>query len=146
MSQGLDQLTIHSDCTAVDWHELRELIRRAPLGEREVELTKRVFTGSYLCAFAYLDGRLVGAARAISDGVTSSAIYDVVVDPDYQGQGIGKRVMQFMLERLPKTSVMLVSVARYQAFYKQLGFKKLTTAYMRKESFESWLRDGYFEE
>lgn len=141
-----DQLIINSDCNAIDWQELRELIRRAPLGEREVELTKQVFTGSYLCAFAYLDGRLVGAARAISDGVVSSAIYDVVVDPDYQGRGIGTRVMQFMLDGLPKSSVMLVSVARYQPFYKQLGFKKLTTAYMRKESFEAWLRDGYFEE
>ncbi len=146
MIDPLDTLVIKSDCTDVDWHELTDLIRRAPLGERDVALAQRVFTGSYLCAFAYLNGRLIGAARAISDGVTSSAIYDVVVDPDWQGKGVGKRVMLFMLERLPKSSVMLVSVARHQAFYRRLGFKKLTTAYMLKESFESWLRDGYFED
>ena len=146
MTDELSNLVISSDCAGVDWQALTDLIRRAPLGDRPVALTERVFTGSYLCVFAYSDGRLVGAARAISDGVTSSAIYDVVVDPDYQGRGIGKQVMLFMLERLPKTSVMLVSVARHQAFYRRLGFKKLTTAYMLKESFESWLRDGYFEE
>ena len=146
MTDPLDKLVITSDCAGVDWHELIDLIRRAPLGERDAALAQRVFTGSYLCAFATIDGRLVGAARAISDGVTSSAIYDVVVDPDWQGRGVGKRVMLFMLEHLPKASVMLVSVVRYQTFYRRLGFKKLTTAYMIKESFESWVRDGYFEE
>jgi GNAT superfamily N-acetyltransferase len=146
MTDTLDNLVISSDCTGVDWYELRELIRRAPLGERDVETLKRAFTGSYLCAFAYAEGRLVGAARAISDGVTSSAIYDMVVDLDWQGKGVGKRIMLFLLERLPKSSVMLVSVPRHQEFYRRLGFKKLTTAYMRKESFDSWVQGGYFEE
>ena len=140
------QLTLTTDCAAVDWHELCDLLRRAELGERDVAIAERVCRGSYLCVFAYLDGRLIGSARAISDGVTSSAIYDVVVDPDLQGQGIGKQIMEFMLERLPTSSVMLVSVLRYQEFYRKLGFKRLTTAYMRKASFDSWLRAGYFDE
>ena len=87
MTDLVDKLVITSDCTGIDWHEVSDLIRRAPLGERDAALVQRVFTGSYLCAFATIDGRLVGAARAISDGVTSSAIYDVVIDPNWQGKG-----------------------------------------------------------
>jgi GNAT superfamily N-acetyltransferase len=142
----MQQLRLTTDCSAVDWRALCELLQRAALGERDVEITQRVYTGSYLCVFAYLEDQMVGSARAISDGVTSSAIYDVVVEPELHGQGIGTQIMEFMLERLPKQSVMLVSVLRYQGFYRKLGFKRLVSAYMRKASFDAWLEGGYFDE
>lgn len=142
----MHQLTLITDCSTVDWGELSDLLRRAFAMERNAETAQQICTGSYLCVFAYQDGRLVGSARAISDGVTSSAIYDVVVDPTVQGQGIGTRIMEFMLERLPKQSIMLVSVLRYQEFYRKLGFKRLVSAYMRKASFDNWMQAGYFDE
>lgn len=134
------------DMAGVDWAEFCTLLHRAGLGERTPEKAQLVFAGSYACCFAWDQQKLIGAARAISDGVASSAVYDVVVDPAYQGQGVGKQLMTNLLSRLPKRSVMLVSVHGKEGFYQKLGFKRLRTAYMLQDDFGPWSSMGYFEE
>lgn len=131
---------------SVDWQALRELLHRGFQQERSLETVQKVFLGSYLCCFAWHDGTLIGAARAISDGFVSSAIYDVVVDPDYQKQGIGRKLMETLLSRLPKRSVMLVSTHGNEEFYRKLGFRKLRTAYMLQDNFQAWEAGGYFDD
>jgi ribosomal protein S18 acetylase RimI-like enzyme len=139
-------LTYHGDCTRVQWHVLANIIEQAGLGTRTPALVERAFRGSYTCCFAEEDGTLVGAGRAISDGVSNSAIFDVVVLPAKQGKGIGKAIMHSLLERLPQRSVLLVSVPSQRKFYEKLGFHKLKTAYLRHEDIERWVRDGYIDE
>ena len=46
------------------------------------------------------DAKVVGFIRALSDGVFNAAIYDLVVHIDYQQQGIGKAMINLMLEHL----------------------------------------------
>jgi predicted N-acetyltransferase YhbS len=89
---------------------------------------------------------LIGSARALSDGIFSSAIYDVLVEPEYQGQGVGKALMNNLLSRLPKRSVMLISTHGHEGFYQKLGFKRLRTAYILQEDFGPWRRLGYLDE
>lgn len=139
-------LRYHSECSTVNWEELADVIERAPLGHRDPRTVEQAFRGSYVCCFAEEKGKLVGAGRAISDGTSNSAIFDVVVLPEYQGKGIGTAIMQYLLDRLPPRSVLLVSVPRHQEFYRRLGFRKLTTAYLRHEEIARWIRDGYVEE
>lgn len=139
-------LRITNTVDDIDWSALAELLRRGFNQERPIEIVERVFMGSFACCFAWHGDKLIGAARAISDGVTSSAIYDVVVDPDFQGQGIGKRLMETILDRLPKRSVMLVSTYGNEGFYRTLGFRKLRTAYMLQNDFRAWEAGGYFDD
>ena len=40
-----------------------------------------------------LDGQLIGMARVVGDGFMYFYIQDVIVDPDYQGLGIGHAIM-----------------------------------------------------
>jgi ribosomal protein S18 acetylase RimI-like enzyme len=35
--------------------------------------------------------RMIGFARATSDGIYRATIWDVVIDPDYQGLGLGRK-------------------------------------------------------
>ncbi|MDL1893438.1 GNAT family N-acetyltransferase, partial [Sphingobacteriales bacterium CHB3] len=65
------------------------MIERAPLGKRDPDFVEKTYRGSYVYCFVEDNGKLIGAGRAISDGVSNSAIYDVVVLPEYQGKGIG---------------------------------------------------------
>jgi aralkylamine N-acetyltransferase len=136
-------LIFHSNCDRVNWIELAQVIEQAPLGTRDALSVERIFRGSYICCFVENGDTLIGAGRAISDGASNSAIFDVVVLPEYQGKGIGKSIMEHLLARLPKRSVLLVSVPRQQEFYAKLGFHKLKTAYLRHENIERWIRDGY---
>ena len=127
------------------WKELADLIERAGLGVRAPETVERAFRGSFVVCFLYVDGTLVGAGRAISDGATSSAIYDLVIAPEQQGQGHGKRVLLEMLARLPSRSVLLVSVPKQIGFYEKAGFKVLRTAMLKHEDMGYWLANGYFD-
>lgn len=139
-------IRLTEDTVGVDWLAFCALFQRAGLGERKPAVAQAVFAGSYACCFAWDGELLIGAARAISDGVNSSVIYDVVVEPAYQGQGVGKALMRNLLGRLPKRSVMLVSVHGKEGFYRKLGFRKLRTAYMLQDDFSAWSNMGYFDE
>lgn len=112
----------------IDWSELRDLISVSALGTRD-PLRLRIATenSSVVCA-AYALKKIVGFGRAISDGEYQSAIYDVVVLPEYQGKGVGKLIMESLLKRLPKEGVTLIYVAPgKQVFYEKQGFRHLKT-------------------
>ena len=122
------EIEISFDCSEVDWDALAALIERAPLVKRDPAELRRAISNSYAVCFAYLDGVLVGTARATSDGVYYATILDVCVHPDYQGRGIGRLVVQSLLTRVPSYKVFLTSVPGKEGFYKKLGFLRQTNA------------------
>lgn len=144
MTQRRWELT--ESTSGVDWTHLAMLMQRTGMRNRLPEMVQAVFAGSYACCFAWEQQILIGCARAISDGVTSSAIYDLFVDPPYQGQGVGRTLMEHLLTRLPKRSVMLVSTHGNEGFYQKLGFRRLRTAYVLQEDFGPWAEMGYLDE
>ena len=112
----------------IDWVALCEVFRRAPLGTRDPEKLAKAAENSYTVCTAFSNGDIVGFGRAISDGQYQSAIYDVVVLPKYQRQGIGSAILTALLHKLPKTSTVLIFVAPgKQSFYRKLGFSNLKT-------------------
>ena len=69
--------------------------------------------------------RPVAFARATGDGVFNAIIWDVVVDPSYQGLGLGKAVMERLVTELLRkgiTNIALYSEPRVLGFYRPLGF------------------------
>ncbi|CAK9157365.1 unnamed protein product [Ilex paraguariensis] len=69
--------------------------------------------------------RPVAFARATGDGVFNAIIWDVVVDPSFQGIGLGKAVMERLVNELLEkgiTNIALYSEPRVLGFYRPLGF------------------------
>lgn len=67
----------------------------------------------------------VAFARATGDGVFNAIIWDVVVDPSFQGIGLGKAVMERLIEDLVEkgiSNIALYSEPRVLGFYRPLGF------------------------
>jgi aralkylamine N-acetyltransferase len=110
-------------CESVSTRELENLFAAARLGGRVGEKIRRAFVNSTLVCLAYDGARLIGTSRAISDGEYHGLIYDVAVDPRHQRQGVGRRMMEELLRRLPVWRVMLVADETVQVFYRQLGFE-----------------------
>jgi ribosomal protein S18 acetylase RimI-like enzyme len=113
----------------VDWHALETLYRLAPLGNKSAALLHTVFTNSRFKFFAYDQGQLVAAGRALADGADCSYICDVAVMPSHQGSGLGREmVSRLMAASREHRKIILYSVPGKEGFYRKLGFMRLLTA------------------
>jgi GNAT superfamily N-acetyltransferase len=75
--------------------------------------------------------RLVGFARALSDGVHRAYVEDVVIDPDYRGQHIGEQVVAALLEQIGDVHIVsLFCEPDRVPFYARNGFKASDTQVM----------------
>ena len=100
----------------VPWSELEALFRTADLGGRAGDKIRRAFENSSVVCFVFDGPRLIGASRALTDGEYHALIYDVVIHPDYQRHGIGRQMMQALLDRLPVWRIMLVADGTSRTF------------------------------
>jgi ribosomal protein S18 acetylase RimI-like enzyme len=79
--------------------------------------------------------QVVGFVTALSDGIASSFIPLLEVLPDYQGKGIGTRLMEGMLQKLDGIpNVDLSCDAKLQSFYVRFNMLKSHGMVLRKYS------------
>lgn len=85
-----------------------------------------------LATFCACDGGMpVGMARLMGDGGMSFYIKDFAVLPDYQGQGVGRALMNAMESWIEKqlkpgwaVSLELISSKGRESFYEKFGFEQ----------------------
>ena len=86
-------------------------------------------------AFGLLQGdRTIGFARVITDFAVVGIIEDVYVLPDFQGQGLGRFMMECLLSHPALAGLELYTASRKaKGFYETLGFEALhdPAEYMR---------------
>ena len=113
----------------INWKELSNLYKIAPLGNKSPDNLKMVFTASLYVFFVYKDDELIGVGRALADGVDCSYLCDVAVYPDYQGEGIGKKIIQKLVNASKgHQKIILYAVPGKETFYEKVGFSKMKTA------------------
>src|SRR5262245_65623358 len=86
------------DESSIDWTELSRLYRIAPLGDKKPDDLKLAFSNSRYMCFVFDGGALIGAGRALADGVDCAYLCDVAVNPDYQGRGLGWAILKARVE------------------------------------------------
>jgi ribosomal protein S18 acetylase RimI-like enzyme len=83
-------------------------------------------THSAFTVTAYADGKLIGFGRVITDGKMHAMIYEVIVNSDFQRQGIGTRIVDMLVKKCLEANIhdiQLFSAPDKQSFYERLGFK-----------------------
>ena len=86
---------------------------------------KAAIDGSDFVVTARLNGKLMGLARCISDGVTVAYLQDVLVHPEIQRNGVGRLLLKACLKRYRDIRQMILLTddrAEQFAFYSSLGF------------------------
>jgi GNAT superfamily N-acetyltransferase len=76
---------------------------------------------------AYDGKRLVGFGRILSDGKLHALITEMIVLPEYQGRGIGRVIMNDLLEKCRQHEIRDVQLFCAQGkvgFYQKFGFVK----------------------
>lgn len=129
---------------AIDWDALSELYRIAPLGNKSGEWLKTAYSNSMFKRFAFDGDSVVAAGRAVADGVDCAYLCDIVVHPAYQGSGLGKELIQSLVD-LSKghRKIILYAVPGREPFYARFGFRRMNTAMAIFSDPEKAAADGY---
>lgn len=117
------------DRDGLDFSRLNEVLTLAFGGrERDEAVTRDTFTRSRYVEFAYAGEKLIGCARAESDGVSQGFILNVAVDPDWQGFGLGREIVFRLATRMGGQHIFLNTHPGSVGFYNRKGFRRLKTA------------------
>jgi ribosomal protein S18 acetylase RimI-like enzyme len=123
------EITWVHDSSSIDWQELSDLYRIAPLGDKPPDALRTVMGNSRFTCFAYDGEILVGAGRALADGLDAAYIADVAVHPDWQGRGLGQAIVGQLVELASgHKKIILYANPGKEGFYRKLGFKRMPTA------------------
>ena len=88
---------------------------------------RRMLAGSAAVVSLWRGRRLVGFGRASSDGVFRAVLWDVVIPEDLQGQGLGRQLVEALLNtpQLQGVERVYLMTTNSAGFYKQLGFQRV---------------------
>ena len=113
----------------IDFYELEELCDRVGWARRPLRKVRKAIEHSFLVVSMWevtdKKRRLIGFSRATSDHAFNATIWDVVVDPKYQGKGLGKAMMKYSISQLRSadiSNITLFADPQVVNFYQRLGF------------------------
>jgi N-acetylglutamate synthase-like GNAT family acetyltransferase len=107
-------------------HEASGLIK-SKKGSYTKEQLFQAAENSWYHISIYDNDKLIAFGRMISDGIYQALICDVMVDPDYQKQGLGKQIIEELLMKCKASgiqSIQLFSAKGKKQFYNKLGFEE----------------------
>lgn len=121
----------------VDLYDLQALCDKVGWPRRPLSKLAAALKNSYMVASLHSTQKspeaggeeyktLIGMARATSDHAFNATIWDVLVDPSYQGQGLGKALVEKLIRALLQRDIGNISLfadGKVVDFYRNLGFE-----------------------
>lgn len=139
-------LIYKEDLKGIDWESVPRLLEKVGMSFTDVSKHRISFENSYATIFVIEDDRIIGFGRMISDGVRQSALYDIAIDPDYQGMGIGRKIVESLMLKTPTCNFILYASPGKEDFYRKLNFKKMKTGMALFSNPERMVDGGFIEE
>ena len=132
----------------INWEEVAAVLKRSHLSDHTAKEQKIVFENSYAVVFVYDGETIVGVARALSDGLFQAAIYNVALDEEYQGKGIGREMIRRLIAQLKGQNIILYTHPQTVLLYEKMGFRRAKTAmelfFAGEEELEWMEKTGFF--
>ncbi|XP_030927954.1 histone acetyltransferase TAP1-like isoform X1 [Quercus lobata] len=134
---GATEQIIFSSGGDVDVYDLQALCDKVGWPRRPLSKLAAALKNSYMVATLHSirkspepeggdQKKLIGMARATSDHAFNATIWDVLVDPSYQGQGLGKTLVENIIRALLQRdigNITLFADSQVVEFYRNLGFE-----------------------
>jgi ribosomal protein S18 acetylase RimI-like enzyme len=118
----------------LDVHSVQTLFQKTAFWaqERTLEDWSIALSNSRPVVGVWDGDRLIGFARATSDGIYRATIWDVVVHPDYQGAGLGRKLVETVLmhPHVNRVERVYLMTTHQQSFYQRIGFAPNSTTTM----------------
>ncbi|HBC42492.1 MAG TPA: GNAT family N-acetyltransferase [Pseudanabaena sp.] len=112
----------------VDLEQLQGLLRMGAFWakDRTVAGLETALANSKPVVTVWDGDRLIGHARATSDGIYRATIWDVVINLEYRGAGLGRKLVQTVLAHPHICNVerVYLMTTHQQKFYEHIGFQQ----------------------
>lgn len=131
-----------TDKSKVDLQQLQNLCNITAFWAKDRSLEKLEIAIAYSHPVVSVwDGpKMIGFARATSDGVYRATIWDVLIHPDYQRMGLGRKLVETILAhpQVNQVEKVYLMTTHQQNFYKKIGFQEnqSTTMVICQSDFE----------
>ncbi|GAB2229502.1 hypothetical protein Droror1_Dr00013747 [Drosera rotundifolia] len=134
---GAIEQIIFSTGGDVEVYDLQALCDKVGWPRRPLSKVSAALKNSYMVATLHYvlrsrgevvdnERRLIGMARATSDHAFNATIWDVIVDPSFQGRGLGKALVEKLIKALLQKdigNITLFADKTVVEFYQNLGFE-----------------------
>lgn len=124
-----DELTLVHELSADQVEQLNALYGRQWWSQGRALADVRTMVENSSLLFAFIEpatGRLVAFCRLLTDFVYRGMLYDVIVDEEWRGTGIGSRLMEAVARHPRLTGVSQISLwckPELEALYARYGFQ-----------------------
>lgn len=90
-------------------------------------ILERMLKNSNLTVSAWRDQQMVGVLRAVTDFTYCCYISELIIEEQYQKQGIGKELLKLAMRQISKDCyVHLLATKTSSRYYHKLGFKAIS--------------------
>lgn len=142
------QIQFCAEKTKIELEQLQKLFNLTAFWaqERKIEDLEIAIQNSNPVISVWDGNKLIGFARATSDGIYRATIWDVIIDPEYRGAGLGSKLVETVLTHplVNKVERVYLMTTYQQKFYQRIGFQENQTTTMVLEnggSGEIWARE-----
>ncbi|WP_199560825.1 GNAT family N-acetyltransferase [Mucilaginibacter hurinus] len=107
------------------------------LGERrpvdDLERINTMCRNADIIYTARHNGKLVGAARSVSDFSYCTYLSDLAVDAAYQHQGIGKKLIAETKRLYPQALLILLAAPAAEQYYPKIGMERHNHCFLLRD-------------
>ncbi len=127
----MDKVKVQIESVQPEVDEFIRLRSKVGWGETPASVAETALNNSLYCVVARCENAVIGFGRIVGDGAMFFYIQDLIVDPDYQGLGIGHLLMQQLESYLNQAAnkgatVGLLSARDKEDFYARYGYMERT--------------------
>jgi N-acetylglutamate synthase-like GNAT family acetyltransferase len=122
-------IVISTDKSKLDVHKIQQYIGvESYWGQgRTVEEVKTTIENSFCFGLYDESGNQMGFSRIVTDYVAFAYLMDVIIFTNYQGQGYGKQLVDYMMNHdlLKQVKTVALKTKDAHSLYERHGFKKV---------------------
>ncbi|WP_025028017.1 GNAT family N-acetyltransferase [Caldalkalibacillus mannanilyticus] len=135
MEEKIEGFMISTDKSLLDIEAITEFLGKSYWANQRTQETIIKSIENSLCYGVYENGKQVGFARVVTDGVTMYWLCDVYIDERYRGVGIGKKLISTIIhsEELKNLNGILGTLDAH-GLYEQYGFIQVQDRFMRRKA------------
>ena len=96
---------------------------------RSISDLRNCLSKSDVIVSLWIEKKIVGFGRALSDGIFRSVLWDIVIDENYRGKGYGKIIVNALLESksIKHSKKIYLMTTNKKDFYTQLNFEEVNS-------------------